>query len=371
MASGTGIGEFFVSLTVDAASGALTVGNLVQSFGELELATIAEIGALWQMGIAMARMVDEGMKLSLGFEQFTMHTDMSAQALQRWQRVAELSHASASDVTSSVESLSKSLSNLELGKSNPSLESFQRMGVNFLDAKGHAIATADALDLIRKHLGEIQGGARQQENVLAGLGISANLRETMLLSDRVFDERAGSAHGMTEAQEKSFDNMRQHMVRIHLIAQDIGRDIGSWIADLDRATGALSKVEGFFKGIRDVLEGKLKLPQESDKQKGIDAQERSFVRSIFNLNPGDISAHDQLAGWMNRMFGSSGVALPPEPAGGFRTAAPDVTVNYAPTYNIHDATNPAKVKDIIDKDFPEMIKRHVIDQFDQYNTPHH
>ncbi len=115
MATGTGIGEFFISIAIDSANGQATVGNLVQSFGELEIATVAEIALLWEMAVLLAQVTDAGMKASLAFEQFSMHTGLSAQELQKWQIVAQQSHASAEDVTGSVEALTKHLANLAIG----------------------------------------------------------------------------------------------------------------------------------------------------------------------------------------------------------------------------------------------------------------
>lgn len=369
MASGTGIGEFFVSLTVDAAQGTINVSQLVQAFGELEIVTLAEIGVLFSLGIALAKVTDEGMKASLGFEQFSMHTGLSAQELQKWQIVAEQSHASANDVTTSVEALTKHLANLAVGIPDAALGSLQQLGISAFGASGKLKDAFQILGEVRARLGVVTGDAGQQERILAGLGVSSNLRETLLLADAQFRGMASTAHGMTAAQEASFDAMRSHFVAIHLIAQDIGRDIGSWVADLDKATGALKTTEGFFKGIRDVLEGKFKIPERTESQKAADKREQEIFQSIFNPNPTDRTAREQLADFLPRLFGNAGPALAPEPAGGFRAAAPTtVTIDKHDTYHIHDAHDPEKVKAVIEQHWDDTMKKKTIDGFDRQNN---
>lgn len=359
MATGVGIGEFFISLTVDAASGAFTVGNLVEKFGALEVATVAEIGLLWELGVMLARVTDEGMKASLGFEQFTMHTGLSAQELQKWQIVAQQSHASAEDVTGSVENLTKHLANLAIGIPDSSLSSLQLLGISAFGAGGKLKSAFDILGEVRQRLGVVTADAGQQERILSGLGVSPNLRETLLLSSQRFGSLAGAAHGMTAAQEAAFDRMREHMVRIHLVAQDIGRDIGSWVADLDRATGALQAVEKFFRGFRDVLEGKSDLFQvPQDRHRGLGggrAFEDSLIYKLFfaaqpGVKPGPLER----------------LIAPEPPAAAAGTSGPtQVNIDKHDTYVIHDAHDPKKVQEVIERSWDETLQKKTVDGFDR------
>lgn len=358
MASGTGIGEFFVSLTVDAAEGALTVGNLVHGFGALEVATIAEIGLLWELAIQLARVTDEGLKASLGFEQFSMHTGLSAQQLQRWQIVAEQAHASAADVSGSVENLTKHLANLAVGIPDSSLASLQQLGISAFGAGGKLKDAFEILGEVRARLGSVTHDAGQQERILAGLGIAPNLRETLLLGQGQFDALAQTAHGMTAAQEQAFDAMRGSLVRIHLIAQDIGRDIGGWVAKLAEASGAMKGTEGFFSGLRSALEGdKFSVPE--DKHRGIGGT-RAFVDSwIYKMffaytGPTTPSALDR---------GLSDQLIPPGVSAG--TVPVQVSIDKHDTYIIHDAHDPKKVQEVIERTWDDTLKKKTVDGFDR------
>lgn len=359
MASGTGIGEFFISIGIDAADGVLTVGNLAQQFGALEIATVAEIGLLYEMGILLARVTDEGIKASLGFEQFTMHTGLSAQELQKWQIVAEQAHASAQDVAGSAENLTKHLANLAIGIPDSSLASLQQLGISAFGAGGKLKTAFDILGEVRERLGVITHDAGQQERILAGLGISPNLRETLLLSQDRFDGLAGAAHGMTKEQEAAFDGMRQGLVRIHLLAQDIGRDIGSWFAELDKHTGALKTIETIFRGMRGVLEGKndlFKVPE--DQHRGLGGgrafQDSLFYKLFFSAQP------DTHPGPWDRLLS------PETPATAGSASGPtQVTIDKHDTYVIHDAHDPAKIKEVIERSWDETLSKKTVDGFDR------
>lgn len=360
MASGTGIGEFYISLLVEAASGQVTVGNLVQSFGELEIATLAEIGLLFELAVQLARITDAGIQASLGFAQFSMHTGLSAQELQKWQIVAAQSHASAEEVTGSVENLTKHLANLAVGIPDAALGSLQQLGIAAFDSAGRLKTAFEILGEVRQRLGVVTGDAGQQERILAGLGISANLRETMLLTEGQFQNLAATAHGMTLEQQKSLDEMRSHFINIHLIAKDIGIDIAGWIADLDKAGGWLRGVENLFRGLRSVIEGTselFKVPE--DKHRGFSggrAFKDSLMYKLF-FEPHPEAAPSPI----EKMLGLGEPALTPAAAGHSTVFHVDKHDNYV----INDAHNPQTIQGIIEKSWDDILGRKTVDGFDR------
>lgn len=368
MASGTGIGEFFVSLTVDSAQGAVSVSNLVQSFGELEISTLAEIGLLWELGLQLARITDAGIKASLGFAQFTMHTDLSAQVLQKWQIVAQQSHASAEDVTSSMENVTKGLRMMALGEDTPLRKAIQFLGMSAYDASGKLKDADQIMTDIRHRLGVVTQDAGMQEIILGWAGINANLRETLLLTDSVFSNRRSLAHGMTADQEKSFDAMYTRLQQIELVAKDIANDIASWASPavmrfLDTELKALESIRWFWENSK----------TNSGDLRGSRTKEVAFENSPIGrlLGPGGEpgAAHQEVADFFARLSGNSPTPLPPEPAGGFRTPVSTVVhVDKHDTYNIHDAHDPEKVKGVIEQHWDDILGRKTIDGFDRQNN---
>lgn len=365
-ASGTGIGEFFVSLAVDAGDGALTVGNFVSAFGALEIATVAEIGALWEMGIALARIIDQGLQASLAFEQFSIHTGLSAQELQKWQIVAQQAHASAEDVTRGVESLTKHLANLAIGIPDSALGALQQLFISPFDGEGKRKNAFEVLDEVRHKLGSIRDVA-QQTRIIEALGIPANLRETLTMTDSQFKALAATAHGMTLGQEQSFDRMRQLFVQIELVTKDIGLDIVAWVVKLEPIANALKTTLETLKEMRAFLEGgaaNLAHNITTDFNKNMAVQKAggnvTFKDSIlykYFLAPTALAAAKYEARQMYPDFDFS-------KRGGGGTV---VHVDKHDTYHIHDAHDPRKITDIMERSWDEILGRRTVDGFDRQN----
>lgn len=359
-AAGQGIGEFFVSLTVDAASGELTVSNLVSAMGNLEVATVAEIGALFSMGIALARIIDQAVELSLGFSQFAMHTGLSTQELQKWQRVAEQSHASANEVTQSVENLTKKLANLAVGIPDAALGAFQQLGVSPFDPITKKAKNAfQVLEEVRRALRGVRDAA-QQERIITTLGLSPNLRETLLLADGLFEKRAQIVPGLSKDQLAQFDHLRQTFVEIELRTRQIGQNIASWVSPV---------VQKFFDFVNFVAESQLKggaawgaafdRARAADKASraagrgGLDFKDSVLGQIIFGVDKGQRYT-PQLPG-----VGPSAAAATEARGAG------SVVIDKHDTYQIYEATDTAKVRQVIEQSWDDTLRRKTLDGFDR------
>lgn len=373
MASGTGIGEFYVSLFVDAAEGGLTVGNLVQGFGQLEIATLGEIALLWELGTMLARVTDAGIKASLGFEQFTMHTGLSAQELQHWQIVAEQSHASAQDVTGSVENLTKHLANLAIGIPDASLGALQQLGISAFDSSGKLKTAFDILGEVRTRLGAVTQDAGQQERILAGLGISPNLRETMLLSESMFQSRRNLVPGMSEDQEASLDKLRQTFVEIQLKAMQLGIDLASNISP---------ELESMAKWTAMILEDFILIAKEIlhfapiKALMNIGGASLSSVGDLLNavagkgLDVNDLNEQGKKIGSaysdLHNLFGP---LFFPESEAQLKSYPPtQVSIDKHDTYVIQEANNPEKIKQVLEQHWDDTLRQKTVDGFDRQHN---
>lgn len=364
MAAGQGIGEFYISLLVDAAQGQASVGDLVQGMGALEISTLAEIGLLWELGVQLARMNDMAIQAALGFEQFTMHTGLSGQELQKWQIVADQSHASAQDVLGSVENLTKHLANLAVGIPDAALGSLQQLGITAFDASGKVKTAFEILGEVRTRLGAVSNDAGQQERILAGLGVSPNLRETLLLSSALFEQRAALAHGMTGAQEASFDKEYQALKKIELLARDIGFDIVQWISPA--VILALEKTEKFFEFMHAMAESPKKTMEASNAAfaKAHPFESRGLPGLWDYLGLTDTMGKNIETGAIPSFAG--GLLGPTSmPGGGGAAGAPAVTIDKHDTYIINGARNPEEFKDLLTKHWDDVLKAKTIDGFDR------
>lgn len=109
----TTIGEFFVDLVVDAGAGELTIGNLVKSMGELEVASVGEIAILGELANKLGEISDASIKSALAFMQYTSATGGSTKSLQEWQAVAAHVGVKGEEVASIFESVSQSVIGLQ------------------------------------------------------------------------------------------------------------------------------------------------------------------------------------------------------------------------------------------------------------------
>lgn len=367
MASGTGIGEFFVSLTVDAAEGALTVGNLASGLSQLEVATVAEIGVLWELGMRLADIVDQSMKLALGFEQFTMHTDISAQTLQRWQTVAERSHGTAEEATKALEGLSKGMFEIGIGHPNALLKALNILNIAPRDALGNLKSADQILTDIRHHLGSIHG-AVQQEGVLGMAGISPNLRESLLLNDQAFNARATVF--MDADQEKKLDRLRQQFVDIGIelkkisvvIASDIAPEIGKWVGyvgELITKFEALYKLPIFQQFIKPIAQtGKALYAIAGDAM-------NSYVGKF---DPADLAKQWKNITGANDQFWNAATGLHPSLGAQSQAARPApsvVHIDKHDTLNFHDAHKPDKIAEVLDRHWDEIMGRRTLNPWNQ------
>jgi hypothetical protein len=366
VASGTGIGEFFISLTVDAAEGALTVGDLVKRNGDsLEVATLGRNRASCSSSPSMLARVTgrRHARPRSGFAQFTMHTGLSAQELQKWQIVAQpVPRRPLTTSPQSVESITKKMADMETGGTGGgALGALQRLFISPFGPDGRPKQAFQILDEIHAKLGLIKT-AGQQEAILGALGISPNLRETLLLSHDLFQKRADFVPGMTPEQEKQFDRLRQTFVEIHLLAKQIGNDIGAWVS------GPIARV-------LEMLEVPLRGIPEWEK-KGWKAWGDAFERAreadakAKTLGKGGLDFEDSVLGQLIFGVQSKGttpdlrldalapLALPTPAAAG------NTTIHKSDTYHIQ-TNDPEAVKTVIERHWDEVLGRKTVDGADR------
>lgn len=90
------IGEFFIDLVVDAAKGELTVGNLIKSMGELEVASVGELAVLAALANKFEQVTKATIASSQALYDYHAMTGASSESLQKWQGVA--AHIGMTDV---------------------------------------------------------------------------------------------------------------------------------------------------------------------------------------------------------------------------------------------------------------------------------
>lgn len=207
-------GELFVQLGVHA-----DVASLKDFAGTIENMSLDAIGLVAEIGgisFALADIAKQAVNASVGFDLFQARTGQSWKELQQWQIVGEQVNVTAQDVESSVESLSKQMADIRLGKGN--IFPWQALGID--------PRNKDAFKVLDELRSRIKGLDRPlAQNLLGQLGISPNMIKVLELTNEQFSKLAKTSQGMTGAQQQMFLQAKQSVVQFGLILKQNGIDL--------------------------------------------------------------------------------------------------------------------------------------------------
>ena len=110
------LGEFVVSIIVDAAKGNLSVKELVTRFGELDAAAALGVGTLGKMAGAFEEISLNAIEAAISLSNFHAKTGLSTERLQRLQAAGKAVNISAEGMTASISNLQSQLNDLAVGK---------------------------------------------------------------------------------------------------------------------------------------------------------------------------------------------------------------------------------------------------------------
>lgn len=145
---GQSVGEFFIDLFVDATKGELTIGGLVKSMGELEVASVGEITILATLAQKLNDITVETMHTAAAYVDLKSATGGSMQAFQEWKAMADVV-GEGEAVASTFQDISKSISDMiHLGSGSPLAGLFTKLQIPDL-AKFPENAPEKILEAIR------------------------------------------------------------------------------------------------------------------------------------------------------------------------------------------------------------------------------
>lgn len=240
------LGEFFIDLVVDSAKGELTVGNLVGKMGELEVATVGEIGVLVELANKMASFTDSAIKASLGLKDYNTLTGGNTMELQKWVRVAEHFQVSGDAVTSTFKSLSASIAEMQMTGKGKLLPLAERLGLNLTGKNAGQI-----LEAIRASK-EYQKLSNAQKTLLLGtVGIDPMVARVLDVSKAEADKVGNQFAGISEKGQKQFFKMATMLTDISHAAHQLGADIAQWNAgpmlrSLQAVLNTLNSIKAWF-----------------------------------------------------------------------------------------------------------------------------
>lgn len=228
----TSIGEFFIDLVVDAGKGELTVGNLVKSMGELEVASVGEIAVLAELANRLAQITDAAIRSALGFHEYEASVGGTSKALQEWQSAARHTTVSADTVRTSMMGISEQLEDIQ--RFGEASHAPIRNLVNTLRDVSFAGLTPKNPEELLKRIRQshiFQGmNAADQFGVLRHAGLGGML-ELMQMRQKDFDKYSKETTVMSEREIEKYNKIHDTMASIEAIAANIKRFIADWASD--------------------------------------------------------------------------------------------------------------------------------------------
>lgn len=228
------IGEFFITLGVDAQT--VKVKDFVKAISDMPLAVAAGIAALAGIEYELTKLAAEAINTAVGFQMFEAQTGLSAQALQRWQIVAQQANVSADSVSSSVQGLQRQMAEIRLGRGN--FAPFQLFHINPNDDP------FTVLQQLRGRMNMFDRGTTV--NLLSQMGISPDMIQLLTLSEKKFTEFSRTVSGMSKHDEEALLKAKLTMTQFAITARELGFTV---IAHLAGGFQMLLDTLGQFQGI--------------------------------------------------------------------------------------------------------------------------
>lgn len=242
------LGEFFIDLVVNAGSGELTVKNLVSQMGELEAATVGEIGALFELGVRLAAVADHSIKSALGLEEYASRTGESTVKLQEWQAAAEMAHVSAETVHKTFDNLSQGLESMKWGEPTGVLKgAVQILGIDPTGKDVYQVMDAISAELTRRY-GKNQAS---KLHVLNMMGMGDMLR-VLDMSKTERARAADDAYIMSVKQQKTYIDIDNKLIHIQRAAKNLAQVMVDWSAP--RLLSTLTEALRLIKEIQSELQ---------------------------------------------------------------------------------------------------------------------
>lgn len=225
------IGEFFISLFVDAGQGELTINNLVSSMGELEVASVGEVAILFELANKLAMMTDASIKSAMGFHDYAVATGASTEALQKWQAAAAHVNISGEAVAGTLEKISSNLAGLQFGHPGQ-LKNLQEFIPNVLGGALDAEHPEKLLEKIRNSAEFQRRSLSTQKYILDQAGIGSLLAVLTKhhggISDADFKRFVHEAGAMPSTDIDKFVRIKSEFTSIWELTKRIQQVISSW-----------------------------------------------------------------------------------------------------------------------------------------------
>lgn len=138
----TKVGEFFINLAVDAASGNLSVNELVSSLGKLDVVSAGTVGVLGKITSTLWGMAKAATGTAVEMSVLNDITGVNPKMVQQWEKAAQRINVQAGSIVSAVRGVNDMMGSIAARKSSPPSELTGWLGITpqkGLDAQGRPV----------------------------------------------------------------------------------------------------------------------------------------------------------------------------------------------------------------------------------------
>lgn len=244
---GIKVGEFFIDLAVDAASGNLSVKQLIGAMGELEVASLGGTYGLAKIAESFYGLAKAAVETSVDLLSLRDVTGADPKMVQGWQMAGEKIGVSAGAIKSSIKGVGDTMAAISQMRASPP-ELLTRFGIIPSMSKDAGQVYTDLMQKV--------AGNKDFWSNLYGPRERLGFLKTMSLGEddlRILQEmRAGrwkpqSVQGLTMKQMEEFKQLSQVTINIQQlmrsIADNLLTDGGVMLAVLERARLALEEID--------------------------------------------------------------------------------------------------------------------------------
>lgn len=248
---GVKVGEFFIDLAVDAASGNLSVKQLVGALGELDVASVAGVGMLTKVTETLWGMAKAATESAVQLTQLYGLTGVDIKFVQQWEKAAERINIVPGTISKSVKAVNDMMGAISANKMGVPGELSGILGIlpDKLDAQGNRIKKTfgdimkELADPKSRYWALPSDQVRQQ---ILGGALPGTDRDALFLILK--EMRAGKWHpelitGMNKGQVKELTDLDRQWIGVKQQLVDVFQQFLT-------AGGAVSEI---LSGARDLL----------------------------------------------------------------------------------------------------------------------
>lgn len=136
------VGEFFINLAVDAASGNLSVNELISALGKLDVVSVGTVGVLSKITSTLVQMGQQATATAVEMSVLQDITGVNPKTVQQWENAARRINIQAGSIVNAVRGVNDMMGSIAARKASPPAELTGWLGITpqkGLDAQGRPV----------------------------------------------------------------------------------------------------------------------------------------------------------------------------------------------------------------------------------------